>query len=260
MAGAGLVPVPKEKMANLLPLFQKEPFITSPVYLLNNRRGEAYADRTEEPGIALLHLRMNSGNPDNIYLAGEKPVGDLCQFLGSLSGSMHLLPTAQTEEYIAQILPKDTAGSPYYIFTGEKKRDEIEPNLPPKMFIRPLNWEDRRMFHSARPPGWFNCIMGEEEAFQGGWLLGLFKKRRLVSTAGVHDYTETMENIAVFTGERYRGKGFARLVCLALLKEISRRGRKPLWTCSADNLASQNLAKSLGLNLHCRRRIYCLRS
>lgn len=241
-----------------MPLFPEEPFITSPIYLLNNQRGEAYADRVDEPGIALVHLSVDSGNPDNIYLAGRKPVPDLYQFLNSLSNSIHLFPCPEAETAVSQALPKDVVSSPYYIFTGRKPASQIEAILPRKMSIRPLSWEDRGIFHSARPPYWFNCIMGEEQAFKGGWLLGLFSKRRLVSVAGVHGYTETMENIAVFTTEKYRGRGFARLVCQALLEKISGRGRNPLWTCSADNIASQNLAKSLGLIFHSEHRIYQL--
>jgi RimJ/RimL family protein N-acetyltransferase len=258
MTGPSLIPIPKEKMANLLPLFLEEPSITSPIYLLNNQRGKAHADQVDEPCVALVHLSVDSGNPDNVYLAGRKLVPDLYQFLISLSNAIHLFPQAGAETTVAQALPKDVVSSPYYIFTGKKPISQTEPILPRKMSIRPLSWKDRQIFHSAKPPYWFNFIMGEERAFKEGWLLGLFSKRRLVSVAGVHDYTKTMENIAVFTAEKYRGKGFACLVCRALLKEISRRGRNPLWTCSADNIASQNLAKSLGLIFHSEHRIYRL--
>ena len=258
MTGPSLIPIPKEKMANLLPLFLEEPSITSPIYLLNNQRGEAYADQVDEPGVALVHLSVDSDNPDNVYLAGRKLVPNLYQFLNSLSNPIHLFPQPEAETTVAQILPKDVVSSPYYIFTGKKPISQTEPILPRKMSIRPLSWEDRQMFHSAKPPYWFNYIMGEETALQGGWLWGLFSKRRLVSVSGVHDYTKNMENIAVFTAEKYRGRGFARLVCQVLLKEISSRGRNPLWTCSADNIASQNLARSLGLIFHSEQRIYRL--
>lgn len=52
--------------------------------------------------------------------------------------------------------------------------------------------------------------------------------------------------LGVETCERYRGRGFGRAVCTALIAYCLENDYEPVWACSNANNASYNLARSLG--------------
>jgi len=52
--------------------------------------------------------------------------------------------------------------------------------------------------------------------------------------------------LGVETCERYRGRGFGRVACSALIAYCLANGYEPVWACSNANTASCNLARSMG--------------
>ncbi|MCL1874757.1 MAG: GNAT family N-acetyltransferase [Synergistaceae bacterium] len=52
--------------------------------------------------------------------------------------------------------------------------------------------------------------------------------------------------IGIETVEKYRGMGFARAACMALIDYCIENGLEPVWSCRLENTPSTNLAKSLG--------------
>ncbi len=71
--------------------------------------------------------------------------------------------------------------------------------------------------------------------------------RGFVALAWVFDQADAFDAIGVSTMPRFRQLGLGRGVASALLTHIvHQRGRVPLWSTSAENAASQALARSLG--------------
>lgn len=62
-------------------------------------------------------------------------------------------------------------------------------------------------------------------------------------TANLHD---DMLELGIETQEKYRGKGLARIACMALINYCLEKSLEPIWTCRLENTASANLAKRLG--------------
>ncbi len=52
--------------------------------------------------------------------------------------------------------------------------------------------------------------------------------------------------IGIETSEKFRGKGFAILVCSALIEFCLEKGLEPVWACRLENTGSYRLAQKLG--------------
>lgn len=67
-----------------------------------------------------------------------------------------------------------------------------------------------------------------------------------VATAFSAYRNERQLEIGIETAESYRGRGFARLVCQALIDDCLRLGLEPVWACRRGNEGSYRLAQALG--------------
>jgi RimJ/RimL family protein N-acetyltransferase len=73
---------------------------------------------------------------------------------------------------------------------------------------------------------------------------------KLASVAWIFEEGRERDKIGVATDPRYQRLGLGRAAASALVDHITNvRHRIPLWTAAAQNLASQNLAKSLGFSV-----------
>ncbi len=66
------------------------------------------------------------------------------------------------------------------------------------------------------------------------------------STAFSAFVEEKKLEIGIETSEKFRGKGFAILVCCALIDYCLERGLEPVWACRLENTGSYQLAQKLG--------------
>ena len=57
---------------------------------------------------------------------------------------------------------------------------------------------------------------------------------------------ENRLEIGIETVEKYRGNGYAELVCCKLIDECLESGFLPVWSCRSENTASVQLARKLG--------------
>jgi len=82
---------------------------------------------------------------------------------------------------------------------------------------------------------------------------GLFLGDELVSYGGTQFETNKWAEIAwLKTEEKYRGRGYGLKVVSAIVDDLLREGKIPIYRVSADNLASRKLAEKLGFQLHSR--------
>ncbi|MBE6562116.1 MAG: GNAT family N-acetyltransferase [Ruminococcaceae bacterium] len=71
---------------------------------------------------------------------------------------------------------------------------------------------------------------------------------RIVSFAGVNDLSDDGSlEINVETDDEFRKKGYGKAVVAALIKHLVSLGERARYCCNVSNVASVNLAKSLGL-------------
>jgi len=89
-------------------------------------------------------------------------------------------------------------------------------------------WRNERLFHEKCVS--FTVMIDNEPA-------------STAFTSYLHD--EYLE-IGIETMEKYRGRGLARVACMALINYCLENKLEPVWSCRLENIASANLAKYLG--------------
>jgi RimJ/RimL family protein N-acetyltransferase len=78
---------------------------------------------------------------------------------------------------------------------------------------------------------------------------GAFAEGQLVAVACSFHVGAHYEDIGVVTEAAYRGRGLSTACSAALCHDIERRGRRPSWSTSLDNPASQRVARKLGFRV-----------
>lgn len=79
-----------------------------------------------------------------------------------------------------------------------------------------------------------------------GYAWGAFVDGRLVSVACTFYVGSGYEDIGVVTEAEFRGQGLSGACAGGLCRDIRGRGRRPSWTTSPDNVASERVASKLG--------------
>lgn len=72
---------------------------------------------------------------------------------------------------------------------------------------------------------------------------GLFENGNIVAVASLWNWGSTLCDVGVLVHPDYRRKGYAKSVCIALIKSSA---NKYIWRCDAGNSASKLLAESIG--------------
>jgi GNAT superfamily N-acetyltransferase len=86
----------------------------------------------------------------------------------------------------------------------------------------------------------------EDEFLKRGIGFSVFVNNEQASTAySAFVHGEYLE-IGIETVERFRGSGYAKLACRALIDYCIENGFVPIWSCRFENIGSYKLAMSLG--------------
>jgi RimJ/RimL family protein N-acetyltransferase len=101
----------------------------------------------------------------------------------------------------------------------------------------------KSMYGNVIPLNFWNS---EDEFLEKGIGFSVFVTGEQVATAYsafVHDkYLE----IGIETVKKYRGMGYAKMICSSLIDYCIRNGFEPIWSCRLENTGSYNLAIRLG--------------
>jgi GNAT superfamily N-acetyltransferase len=97
---------------------------------------------------------------------------------------------------------------------------------------------------------WIAATWGEPAGLAAaGVAWAAFDGERPVSVAVPFFLGEAHEDIGVVTEPGHRGRGLSTACAAAVVADIRRRGRRPTWTTSPDNVGSLRVAARLGFTL-----------
>ena len=86
----------------------------------------------------------------------------------------------------------------------------------------------------------------EEDFLKNGVAFALFYKGELASMSFSSYWFDNDFEMGIETKEKFRGKGFAELVCRAIIDYCVENNYKPIWSCRLENIGSYKLAQKLG--------------
>lgn len=86
----------------------------------------------------------------------------------------------------------------------------------------------------------------EEDFLNNGVAFALFYKDELASMSFSSYWFDNEFEMGIETKEKYRGKGFAELVCRAIIDYCIDNNYEPIWSCRLENIGSYKLAQKLG--------------
>ena len=89
-----------------------------------------------------------------------------------------------------------------------------------------------------------------DDFIKNGIGFSLFCNHKLATTAYSAFIHDDMLEIGIETIPDFRGKGFARLACSALIDFCMANNYEPVWSCKLENTASFKLAEKLGFEVY----------
>ncbi len=104
----------------------------------------------------------------------------------------------------------------------------------------------REMKGSVIPHYFFT---NEEDFLKRGFAFCVLYKGELASMAFSAFCFPAQVELGIETDSRFRGKGFAEMVCAAFIDHCLERNVEPVWACRRANNASYQLAQKLGFEL-----------
>lgn len=124
------------------------------------------------------------------------------------------------------------------------KNTDENMKLEPEYSIKLINSDIYDGIEGTVIPKYF--WKSKEDFLANGEGYALMKGNDIVSAAFSSWKIENELEIGIETSEKYRGKGFAKAVCSAMLNYCKTNGYLPIWACKRENTGSYKLAKSLG--------------
>jgi GNAT superfamily N-acetyltransferase len=86
----------------------------------------------------------------------------------------------------------------------------------------------------------------KEDFLKNGIAFALFYKDELASMSFSSYWFGNEFEMGIETKEKFRGKGFAELVCRAIIDYCIENSYEPIWSCRLENIGSYKLAQKLG--------------
>jgi GNAT acetyltransferase len=106
---------------------------------------------------------------------------------------------------------------------------------------------DKKIFHEMKGKVIPSAFWDNAKDFiNNGIGFSLYSENQLVSTTYSSYIHDQMLEIGIETVEKFRGKGFAKIICSRLIDYCLENNYEPIWSCSLENTGSYKLALSLG--------------
>jgi RimJ/RimL family protein N-acetyltransferase len=210
-------------------------------HVLQTGHGHVLVDRWPEPRVALARVGAN-------YAL----VGDAHALEAADLARAHIngfVDTSAAFEPLVHLAYRDVAEWPRVIF-ALPSLSELEVALDDAEMRRLQAADADRAAALNAGIAWIADTLGGPAGMAASGLAwGAFVDGALVSVACSFFVGERYEDIGVATEPSFRGRGLALACAHALCGDIQQRGRKPSWTTSPDNHASQRVAEKLGFVL-----------
>lgn len=210
--------------------------------------GEVWVDDTINPSFCLFWHYCGFA-----YIAGkydDQIVSEIIEFMHNPSEGHSGRLALQTgiDERIQSMILKDEKvqkKEQYLFYFPEKKSDSL--GVKYDFEIQPIDSANYALFSGRIIPAF--SWESEEQFLKYGFGYCIMQDKQFVACAFSSGISDEYVDIGVETSEDFRGKGYGKIVAMAMIEEIFRRKKIPVWECDVTNEASRNLACSLGFEI-----------
>jgi hypothetical protein len=219
-----------------------DPFHLNARCLLLRGLADAWtSESATDPGIVVVRSPWEPKEP---MLFGDR-ADEAWPVLREIDGWTCVNCAADIADTVARCIERETGWATrrladvYYTLEGPGRPHE-------NPYVRLLGEEDLELVQAAPPvlhPTGFESLLA---AVEGGLVAGAILDQNLVSTVSMTASSEEFANLAAFTLEGYRGRGFATAGTGQVVRGLVARGLVPVWSAGEDNRASAAVARRLG--------------
>ncbi|HZU11324.1 MAG TPA: GNAT family N-acetyltransferase [Chloroflexota bacterium] len=229
--------------AALAAVLGDSPTTTTMVHLLHRNLCVAYV--LGDAGSPLAAAAFSTIRPRTAVVFGEDAAA-LWSLLQAVPGWETVNVAGEQAEALRAAMERDLAvpverrGDMYFVLNG-RPADLSHP------LVRRLTAEDIELIEEAPPPLQQGRLFGGPVGLlREGIMAGAIDTGTLVATAHTSTLTAGYADIGVVTLESYRRQGIAAAAASLVCRAVQGIGRRPVWNCADDNVASVRLAGKLG--------------
>ena len=211
------------------------------------QKGEIFVDHEEAPTVALVWHYCGFANILGAY--DERFMDETMKMMQDPpeghSGRMAL--QTENDDRLEELILRTPMVVKHerYLFAFTGKKDNIPHSQ--EIELKEITADDYELMKGRIIPSfsWEN----KEEFIRNGFGYCLIKDGQMLACAFASGVSKDYVDIGVETAEECRGKGYGRMVSVAMVKETLRRRKTPVWDCDTRNEASMRLACSIGFEI-----------
>ena len=211
------------------------------------QQGEVYVDNKDNPSVALIWHYCGFA-----YIVGKydmDSIRDIQKMMHNPSRwySNRMVLQTGTDSKLQEMILSDSAINKRerYIF------NYVNENISMPEFadcnLREITAENYDLLYGQIIPSF--SWESKERFLRNGYGYCLMKDKKFLASAFSSGISKDYVDIGVETAGEFRGKGYGKIVALAMVKETLRRKKKPAWACDTLNEGSMRLACSVGFEV-----------
>ena len=207
------------------------------------QRGEIYVDVVENPTVALFWHYCGFA-----FIAGlcnEKIMNDIYNMMLNPTKEHNNRLVIQSENSLKIYDTHNITQRDRYIFTYDNTTKYIP--VTSGCEIHAITRDNYHLIQGRITPNfsWAN----KKEFLENGFGYCLMREDRILACAFSAAVSKDYIDIGVEASAEYRGKGYGKVVASAMVQEILRQGKTPMWACDTENEGSMRLACSVGFRV-----------
>ena len=205
--------------------------------------GEIFVDDTEKPTYALFWHYCGFA-----FIVGS--------YTDEILKEIHELMKRPTEGHSNRLVIQTNICNEMIVFTDLLCREryifsfvgsKIKPIAPEGCMLCPITGDNYELIQGNIVPGfsWSN----KEVFLSRGFGFCLMNENEILACAFSASISNEYVDIGIETNEKYRGKGYGKIVASAMVEEIIKRGKEPAWACDTENKGSKRIACAVGFQI-----------
>lgn len=210
--------------------------------------GEVFADDAEDPSAVLFWHYCGFA-----YISGnytEDFVNDVLSLMRcpTSNHSGRLVLHTQNDAELSRLILRNSniQQKERYCFEFAERKTPLQPLSTPLRLVR-IDAQNYYLLCGRITPA-FSWKSKQDFLHNGfGWCI--LNGSEFAACAFSSAVSSEFVDIGVETAPAYQGKGLGKIVASAMIDEILKHGKKPLWECNSTNEASKRLALSVGFRI-----------